>query len=132
MPSYQLLVRTKDKINDKDPVKNAGLTKRGDVIAIKPAETAWWTPTELSNPEWTVIKAELTKDAAESLLAPELPPDLNKTYAMLRKRALKIDLDSLAIATGETREDPKDELATATIIEAVIVKERLAEPDELA
>lgn len=132
MPIYQLLVRAKDKVNPDDEVKHAQLTKRGDVIAVKLDKDAWWTKEEQTSPEWTILKADITDEAADALLTPELPPDLSKEYKMLRKRALKLDLDALRVFQPDKKRTDKEEVHPKEVIEAAIsVKERLIEPDHL-
>lgn len=130
MAVYQLLVRIKDK-DQPDARLAAKCLKRGDVIAVKPDATAWWTPRELSNPEWMVIKADITRAMAESLLAPELPPDLTREYTMLQKRAIGLNLDSLSVPQTRDRETYSRTLTTIEATDAVVVKERIPEPDEV-
>lgn len=93
----QLLVRIVDRISD-DPDKNVQLTKAGDVIAFKPDGSDWGLM-ELTNPEWRIIQVDITEVEAEALVAPELPPDLDGEY-ILRKRQMKLDLDTLDTLTG--------------------------------
>lgn len=93
----QLLVRIIDKISD-DPDKNLQLTKAGDVIAFKPDGSDWGLM-ELKNPEWRIIQTDITEAEAEALIAPEQPPDLDKEY-ILRKRQMRLDLDTLDTLTG--------------------------------
>lgn len=130
MPIYQLLVRVKDKINPNSEILSAKLMKRGDVVHVADENHVWGTK-ELSNPDWRILKVELTKEQAESLLAPEHPPDLLKEYKMLRKRAIRLNLDSMDVATNllDTRDDPKSVFEKSFVESAIEVKERLAEPD---
>ena len=109
MPLYELLVRTVDKVNPDDPVKNAQLKKRGDVVCTKHAGS-WWSELERTSPEWTILTLELSEAELKSLMANEKPPDLTKKYKMLRTRAMFIDLDD-----GNK----------------IKLKARLREPDEL-
>ena len=93
MTIYQLLIRTVDQINSTDEIKNYQLMKRGDVIAVRD-ENHIWGSKELNNLDSIIIKVDLTKEQAESLVTPEFSNDLTKNY-ILRKRGLKIDLDNL-------------------------------------
>lgn len=93
----ELLIRIVDKVSN-DPDKNKQLTKAGDVITFKPDGSSWGLM-ELKNPEWRIIQVDITKEEAEALVAPELPPDLDKDY-ILRKRQMKIDLESLDGLSG--------------------------------
>lgn len=92
---YELLVRTVDKTNP-DKRKDAGCTKRGDVIAIKPKAEAWWTEAEGTAPYWTIITADLTPEMAASLIAPEIPKDLSERK--MRKRGIRLNLARLGAA----------------------------------
>lgn len=89
----QLLVRVVDKTSN-DSSKNYELTKRGDVIAAKP-DGADWGMLELTNPEWRIISVpDMSEAQANALLVPETPP-LNNPRQICRKRAFKVDVDSL-------------------------------------
>lgn len=91
----QLLVRVVDKINPKDPVKNAQLTKAGDVIVYKPDGQEWGTE-ELNNPDWRIIHVpDMTEEHAISLVSSELPVDLHNPSHMLQRRAMKLDIKKL-------------------------------------
>lgn len=110
----QLLVRVVSKTS-KDPVKDAQLTKAGDVICFKPDGEEWGIQ-ELKNPDWRIIQVPgMTEEEAIALTSPELPPTLDKQYPLLRRRAMRLDLDQLdALAAGkilaardEQKVDPK-------------------------
>lgn len=91
----ELLVRVVDKTNS-DPKLDRALTKRGDVIAVSADGHVWGTQ-EVSNPDWVILKLpDMTREQAESLLAPEHPPDLNNRY-VLRKRSQRINLNALKL-----------------------------------
>jgi hypothetical protein len=124
MAVYELLVRVVDKVNPNDPLLDAKCTKRGDVIAAFPAPHTWGK-SETTNKEWRIIKADLTPAIVASLLGTEMPPDLSKEYRMLRKRAVRINIDAIAAAIAAGT------LNRATIVSAIAVKARLPEPDVL-
>lgn len=108
----ELLVRIVDKVSN-DPDKNKQLTKAGDVIAFKPDGSSWGLM-ELKNPEWRIIRVDITEAEAEALIAPELPPDLDNEYILL-KRQMKIDLDALDVLSSGAVLDGKrvDSVITA-------------------
>jgi CxxC motif-containing protein len=89
----ELLVRVKDRTH-KDFYIDCGLTKRGDVIAVCPDGWNWGTE-EISNPDWRIIKTDLTEDEASVFLSPERDKDPTQPSRTLQFRAFKIDLDSL-------------------------------------
>lgn len=90
----QLLVRVVDKFSI-DPVKDYQLTKRGDVIAVKP-DNAGWGLLELINPDWRIISVpDMSQIQAEALLVPE-SPSLNNPQQACRKRSFKLDLAALS------------------------------------
>jgi hypothetical protein len=128
MAAYELLVRTVDKVQPKDPILDAKLMKRGDVIHIAPAGHQW-TKRELTNPEWTIIKVDINKQLLLSLLAPEIAPDLLKEYQMLRPRGVKIDLETLKFPVFDGRGDLSKQLSGTEVVSAVALKPRLIEPD---
>lgn len=115
----ELLVRIVDKTND-DPVLDPQLFKRGDVIHI--AEDGHvWGHREVDNPHWVIIKVpNLSKAAEDSLLSPDVVPDLQKQY-VIRKRAIKLDLDSLGIATEKPKDVPS--VDNLSLVNAIEVKE---------
>ena len=98
----QLLVRVVSKVNNRDPVKDAQLTKAGDVIVYKPDGEEWGIE-ELKNPDWRIIQVPgMTEEEAIALTSPELPPNLDREYPLLQRRALKLDLAVLdALAAGK-------------------------------
>jgi len=84
----ELIVRVVDKVHPTDPVKNAQLTKRGDVIAIRPDGWNWGTQ-ELSNPEWRIIHApDLAQQDEDQLLESDPPAAVAG-----RKRTYQLNLD---------------------------------------
>lgn len=106
----QLLVRVVSKVDPKDPVKDAQLTKAGDVIVYKQDGEEWGIQ-ELKNPDWRIIQVPgMTEEEAIALTSPELPPNLDREYPLLQRRAMKLDLAQLdALAAGKilATKDPK-------------------------
>lgn len=91
----ELLVRIVDKRDLKDPVKDAQLTKAGDVIVYRPDGSDWGIE-DLKNPDWRIVRVpSMTEEQAIALTSPELPPTLDKQYPLLQKRAMKLDLNTL-------------------------------------
>ena len=97
----QLLVRVISKTNPKDPVLDSKLTKAGDVIVFKQDGEEWGVE-EVKNPDWRIISVpKMTEEQAIALISPELPPTLDKTYPLLQRRAMKLDITQLdALAAG--------------------------------
>jgi len=117
----QLLVRVVDKIST-DASKNIQLTKRGDVIAVKP-DGADWGLEELINPEWRIIHVPDMNDIeAQNLLQPE-PKDNLAPNKPTQKRLIKIDLDAL-IVKGYIVDKPRP-IATKAAAEANIATKTL-------
>lgn len=129
----ELLVRIIDKRDLKDPVKDAQLTKAGDVIAFH-EDGADWGVMELKNPEWRIVSVPgMSLLEAEALTAPELPPTLDKEYPMLRKRHMKLDLATLdeleagkVLAPKTDKGDPKTPAdVKALAVDAQLSKENV-------
>lgn len=99
----EMLVRTVDKVSA-DPVKDALLSKRGNVIAIKP-DGHEWTQRELTNPHWVVVREpKLSIEEAEKYLAPgpsaiipsaKFPQDRSKDTAVRLRRQFNLDIAAL-------------------------------------
>lgn len=91
----ELLVRIQDR-KGFDPILNALALRPGDVVAVCPDD--WkWTPAEIENPDWRIIKMPgLDVEALGDLLIPAhtSTPDSE----LLAKRAVKLDLTNIAIA----------------------------------
>lgn len=88
----ELLVRVVDKTNP-DPVFDAKLSKRGDVIAVCP--DGWkWGVEEIANPDWRIISVPgVDPDDFSGLLAAEPETNPNEPSRMLQFRAFRLDLD---------------------------------------
>jgi hypothetical protein len=111
----ELLIRIVDK-KYPDGKTSPELAERGDVIAIG-EDGHDWTEKEKSNPDWVICKLpQLTRVAARALLSSQKPPDLNDDY-VLRKRAVKIDLDAV-----EEKIRNKS-VRAAELISAIVTKE---------
>lgn len=106
--SSELLVRIVDRTHP-DPALNAIVSKRGDVIAVHPAGSAWGTQ-EYANPEWRLVRVDgLSEDEAIGMLTPESPP-LHNPQAKCRMRIMRLDLDPLGVHTW-----PADGIATIAL-----------------
>lgn len=110
----ELLIRIVDKVNPTSAELDSKCMKAGDVIAIKPGGSDWGVQ-EILNPEWRIIRVPgLSQAEIDALLAPELPPTLDEEYPLLRKRAMKLDLDALDIKENgdikkvKVAKDPKN------------------------
>lgn len=115
----ELLVRIVDK--EGSPL----LGKRGDVIHVAP-DGHQWGKEELSNPDWRIIHVpDLSQVEADALLANEKPPDLDKQYTMLRKRAFRLRLAGLDLTSKRVS------VTIAQMRTRKEAKQRLLEPDEL-
>lgn len=91
----EALVRIVDRSNA-DPVKDAKVLKRGDVIAVQDDGFAWGVQ-ELLNPDWRIFSCAITKTSAEAqaMVAREAGLFSNR---MLRKRGVMIDISLLPVA----------------------------------
>jgi hypothetical protein len=72
-PISELLIRLKDKTSP-DTIKNARLTKSGDVIVVRPYPEKWGTG-DISNPDWVIVQTDMPLTEAEAFIAVE-PGDL--------------------------------------------------------
>lgn len=112
----ELLIRVKDKINLDSVELDALLTKRGDVIAIRPDGHRWGTK-ELSNPEWRIIHIpSLTERQAQELLEEEPVDQKNR-----QKRVRKIDIDDLSLSKRSKDFISDDTRATIKISDDTLV-----------
>ena len=115
----ELLIRIRDKETHPNPYVDVQRSKRGDVISVCPDGWAW-TPAELTNPEWRIVKViGLDDEVVQQLLRPEPgDPRLNK---MLRRRQYKIDVDfaSLPKAGKDYLRDDTRSAASITISKAL-------------
>ena len=83
------LVRRVDKVSS-DPVKNAQLTKRGDVIVVKeyPCE---WSIKEIESPEWLILQTDVDYIDAIKYLEAQDGFDYQLEGAKRRKKGLDLD-----------------------------------------
>ena len=132
MPLYEALVRVKDKPLTGNDEIDCHRTRRGDVIAIKPAGEAWWTQAEREYPEWVILKLDIPEDLAKSSVMSQPPPDLTKEYRVLAKRGICLDLDRMGLPPPDSRrQDPPSTIGRAAVVAAVVVKEKSPEVDEI-
>lgn len=120
----ELLVRVVDKVNNDSVYLDAKCLKRGDVVVVCP--DGWvWSDLERKNPDWHIVKVPgMSMSEAQAFTSPEIgDPKLN---LMLRPRAFKVDVDTLAKAEKslETTADKgikgkQDILANARAVESV-------------
>lgn len=109
----ELLVRTVDKVNPKDPEKDAQCLKRGEVVVIMP-DGHPWSQRERNNPDWQLVQIPgmSVEDANIKFTQPPfVDPKIAGEEAMRnrKRRAIKIDLDAL-VAHAEFdkyRSDPE-------------------------
>lgn len=111
----ELLVRVVDKVNNTDPKLDAQCRKAGDVIVWKRSPAVWGIE-EVKNPDWRIIKADLTEEEANALVAPE-PEDKEQPNKIRRKNQMRLDIDQLDVLTGG--KVVEDQTAKAEEIEAL-------------
>ena len=96
---------TTDHLDDNhhpDPEENArGCYKDGDVVLVKPAGHKW-TRTERSS--FLIVRMYLSKKEAVELVKPEMTGSDNK---VLRKRALKIDMEKLGLPASDADDNER-------------------------
>jgi hypothetical protein len=86
----EVLVRIVDR-GGVDPAVGYGDSKRGDVIAVCP--NGWgWTPAELTNPDWRIVRVPFTAAECDALLT---LGDGNPQLARCWKRKYGIDASIL-------------------------------------
>jgi hypothetical protein len=83
----EILVRVVDKHPVESPDYEAS-SQRGDVIVVCPNGHPW-SPAELTNPDWRIIRAPILQAEADALLAK------SQDVTVKRRREWKIDLDAL-------------------------------------
>lgn len=108
----ELLIRVVDKVGT-DVFKDAALTKRGDVIVVRP--DGWnWGIQELANPEWRIVSIpDMPMVEAEAMLAME--PGDRSVPNVLQARMFKFDLDALPGVHGnKMKGDRKHDKITLT------------------
>ena len=89
----ELLIRIRSKTSP-DIYKDVRLTKRGDVIVVRPDGHDWGTE-ELTNPDWRIVRCPaLTVAEAEAMLVEE--PGDQLTNRMLLRRWFFYDLSQLS------------------------------------
>jgi hypothetical protein len=118
----ELLVRVVDKRSD-DKVNDIMLTKRGDVIVVKP-DGHDWTERERTYPEWRILRLpDMTEAEAYSFISPQKPTDAKLRF-VLAPRAKRIDLDAIGVAVDEKdRDDSRYSLSKQQVMNAGVMKE---------
>jgi len=87
--TVEALVRVVSKTNPIDPIKDAELTKFGDVIVVKPENWGWSTE-EYNNPDWIIVRIRNMEMAeAEAYLSPQAGDARVSRY--LKRRAVGWD-----------------------------------------
>ena len=98
----ELLVRVVDKTNPNDPVVDAHLLKRGDVVAVCP-DGHPWSERERSAEYWQIVRVAGVSVATLLHLVAE---DVSRDPGRSRRRVVSLDLDRvrsekrLALASG--------------------------------
>ena len=87
-PVSELLIRLKDKTSP-DPIRNARLTKSGNVIVVRPYPEKWGTG-DISNPDWVIVQTDMPLTEAEAFITEE-PGDLTLNPGLkIRKNSVTI------------------------------------------
>lgn len=91
----EVLIRVRDKVND-DPYKDCRLLKRGDIVVIVPDSWAW-SPEELRNPDWRILKLpNVALLAAQTFVAEEIDKS-PVPRKLLRRRAYALNIESITL-----------------------------------
>ncbi len=92
----EVLFRVVDKTNP-DPLIDCKMSKRGDIVVIVP--DGWgWTPAELTNPDWRIVKfPNVAQATAEAFAMPEQDADPAHPSRMLRRRAFMFDMTNVGL-----------------------------------
>jgi len=120
----ELLVRVVDKVNAKDPDKDARCLKRGDVVVIC-EDGHQWSKRELANPSWRVIKLPGTnRREVQHLMYQEVGADRRVGMS----RAFKVDVDHISIRSQvESAKEPVA-LQKAALDAVVVLKPGITDP----
>ena len=92
-------------------------SKAGDIISICPDRWAW-SPAELTNPDWRIVKVNILQSQADAFLAKANNP------LVKRRREWRIDFSLLpnpALFSGE-RTQPIITLTRAQVVAAAVKK----------
>lgn len=127
----ELLIRIRDKVGT-DVYRDCKLTKRGDVIDIRPDGHPWGRR-ELANPDWRIVRVPISANEAHALLAPE--PGNRLTNRMLRKRLFRLDVDNASLPNNiknwlrdDSRATPILDVAATRVRGIVQEKTPLSDP----
>ena len=137
----ELLLRVVSKTAPEDLRRDTKLTKRGDVIVVKP--DGWrWVGRELTSPQWRILKVPaLSVSEASMLLAGEPPDDLVRPSLTRQRRMYRLDIDNAALPVAlqgyladSTREKPAFivNIDIDQIRRMVIRKPKIADPGLLS
>ena len=86
----ECLIRVVDKVGTTSRL-DAGLTKNGDVILIKPA--GWtWTYRNLTNPDWRICRVDIPATLIDALLSSETG---SFAHRVNRKHRYRLNINSL-------------------------------------
>ena len=97
----EFLVRRVDNVSE-DAVENATILKRGDVVVVCPSP--WeWSEAELTNPNWVIIKSDISMDDALAFISPQKGDA--RLEPALKLRAKSIDLDSIKLVLPKIEAD---------------------------
>ena len=97
----QLVVRVVDSPLSGDPRKDAGASRRGDVIVVVAGD--WeWGPREMTGAQWRILRfPSVSWPIANILVQPEIESDPRVIDPILRFRGAALDLESDLFATPE-------------------------------
>lgn len=110
----EVLLRVVDKVNE-DPYLDAKLLKRGDVVVIVEDGHAWGRE-ELANPDWRIVKLpNVTSSVASAFLGDEKDTDPTKPSRVLRRRAFRLDWQTLPAAVLAWLADDTRAVPTRTV-----------------
>lgn len=130
----ELLVRIRNKTSP-DVYQNCRLTKRGDVIAVRP-DGHPWGKRELSNPDWRIIRVPISLAEAGALIDKE--PGNPRTNRMLQRRSFYLNVDWSELPAGvkswildDTRQEPIRQFTAAAIRSIVAQRTALTDPNVL-
>ena len=93
----ELLFLANDKVNPDDPKQDIKFPKRGMVLVHMP-EGHPWTKKELENPDWRIVKMDITEEEANEFLRPEIVtvnPLTKPVNIPMRFRSKLLDLDAV-------------------------------------
>lgn len=99
----EFLVMT-NPFKNSDPYLDVGLVKRGGVITWQ-ADGWAWSQTELTNPNWRIIRVTGISDAEANAMLTSEPGDATNRMLQIRAFAMNLDLGSLPKAVTDFIKD---------------------------